>query len=126
MKSILGKGSQFTFTTRVLDVYSEDNSFCELTTPYIAQTQEEGSGCTDEVSGINTYRNTDFLPLSDPIIHFQGAHFDTKVSHSIPVEVLGGKTLPKFEQLTAFLMQMEKSNLFGSNNKRGTVMHIDD
>ena len=68
----------------------------------------------------------DFLPLKSAIVAFQGANFDTKVSHSIPMEVLRGNPLPRFTSLTAFLLVMEKHDFFRTQNRKGIVIHIDD
>ena len=109
---MLEQGSEFTFTTRVFEINQDSDEF------RLSYTHTSESNFS--------YQSDDFIALSNPVIHFQGVSFDTKLSHSIPVEVMRGKVLPKFEYLSAFLLTMEQHDLFRTKNKQGTVMHIDD
>ena len=97
-------GSKFTFTMRVMTIYDTSSVPLGETTSQDESQIQDGIYVSDSIDALRT---EDFEPIKHPIINFQGATFDTTVSPSTPVEIRGGNSMPRFDNLIAFLKIME-------------------
>jgi len=93
----------------------------------LGYSHEDASDLEDVAVGIggryDDFIDEDLEPLREnPLIEFQGIHFDFKVSRTAPVEVLTGDKSMEFKLLLDYLVSRESAGLLVP----GKIIYADD
>ena len=93
----------------------------------LGYSDEDIANCEDVAIGIDNwcddFIDEDLEPLKEnPLIEFQGIHFDFKASRTAPIEVLTGDKLTEFKPLLDYLVSRESLGLLIP----GKIIYADD